>query len=1410
MRLSPLYRLVVRPALLLLLAGYFLFAFAVIALRYAVLPAIDDYRPALERMVSKQAGVPIRIGAIDANWMGLHPRLVLRDVDVLDAEGRVALALPRIATLFSWRSLLVFEPRLLQLQIESPHIDIRRDAAGRIWVAGVSFDPRESGSHAASRWLMAQGDVSMRGGTVRWLDDMTQAPALDFHDVAFRLRNNGRRHRAALLATPPPALASTIDLRAEFSHRLFETQPTDMTRWRGTIYGNTDFIDLLEWRAWLPLPQTVLNGYGAVRGWADFRDGRVHHVLADVALHDLDLQLVGGQPALALRDLVTRVDAGKDASGHRVTLTDPRVQIGAGEAMTPGTVAASYTADTNAGELRVPMLSLGVLRDMAPGLPLPEATRTRIAQAEPAGRLDDVVLTWQGDPLKGLSGTAAGATTPASAAAAPASSPANQPLLHSFHLQTRFSGLSLTAAPVPTGKDVHHPQRPGVTNLSGTLDAGPRAATIALNASDLTLTLPGVFAAPVVPVQRLTGDIRVDRPEQGPLTVTMSKVEFEQARNRGHVQATWTARGRTPAGSLDLSGQLTRADPRDVHRFIPTVVPEDVRFWLRNALLAGTASDVDFRVKGDLADFPYGEGKVGEFHVAGKFQGVSLEAAGAAMGKPDIWPRIDDVAGDFVFDRVSMTLRTRGGRVRTAPDSALTLGQSDVHIAHLEKDPLLEIDTDARGTATDFLRFVRETPLARMGGKVLSDATATGNLVVPLSLRVPLKHVDFTRVEGDIQLAGNAFRFNADSPPLSRLAGTLHFANDGISPKDVTGTLLEGPVTLSGGPLANGVNELVANGTVPARALQSLWPAPGMTRLSGQTAYRATLRVATGQPPRAVIESTLQGLGLDLPVPLRKAAADTLPLRAEWGPQEQAGANGDWLAASVGGSLVNLHIERDLAAGSGQLRGLRGALGVNRAASLSGPGFGLSIDLPVLDVDRWRTVMAEFVSPAPAPAPGASPSTAMAPADTPGTDTASTLAAPVAVVAPPSSMAPATARLFSLNRVNLKTGSLQLHGRHLDNVTLYAARQGATPPRLPPTALPAAQPATVETGDWRVDIDSDQVAGRLSWNEGPDGTAGKLTARLRRLVVQDEPGATDGNEIVADPKPVDVPEVDLIADRFDLYGKSLGRLEVQAQTVDRGLEWQLRHLTVKNPDATLEGSGVWRVEPGDNRTTRRRMTLDASLDLVDTGKFLDRMGLPATIAGGAGKVNSKVSWLGMPYSIDMPTLSGTVELDIGKGQFLKADPGIAKLLGVLSLQSLPRRVSLDFRDVFSEGFAFDSLRGNAAIRSGVAHTEDFRMNGISATVMMAGDTDLVQETQKLRVVVVPKLDAGGATLLYGLVNPVVGLSMFVAQLLLREPLGAAFTYQYGISGSWADPVIARIPNVVPRPGPVANEPVAAP
>jgi uncharacterized protein YhdP len=204
------------------------------------------------------------------------------------------------------------------------------------------------------------------------------------------------------------------------------------------------------------------------------------------------------------------------------------------------------------------------------------------------------------------------------------------------------------------------------------------------------------------------------------------------------------------------------------------------------------------------------------------------------------------------------------------------------------------------------------------------------------------------------------------------------------------------------------------------------------------------------------------------------------------------------------------------------------------------------------------------------------------------------------------------------------------------------------------------------------------------------------------------------------------------------------------------------------------------------------MSLDAVLKLADTGKFLDRMGVPGVMASGAGTLSAEVSWQGVPYSIDLASLNGTLQLSLDKGQFLKAEPGIAKLLGVLSLQSLPRRVTLDFRDLFRGGFAYDTIRADVNVASGVARTDNFKMNGLSASAIIAGEVDLHRETQALDVVVVPKLDAGAAPLLYAAINPAIGLSVFVAQWLLKDPIAQAFTFQYAITGSWTDPQVVKV------------------
>jgi uncharacterized protein YhdP len=138
----------------------------------------------------------------------------------------------------------------------------------------------------------------------------------------------------------------------------------------------------------------------------------------------------------------------------------------------------------------------------------------------------------------------------------------------------------------------------------------------------------------------------------------------------------------------------------------------------------------------------------------------------------------------------------------------------------------------------------------------------------------------------------------------------------------------------------------------------------------------------------------------------------------------------------------------------------------------------------------------------------------------------------------------------------------------------------------------------------------------------------------------------------------------------------------------------------------------------------------------------------------------------------------------------------------LSLQSLPRRLSLDFRDIFSEGLAFDEIVGTVKVNRGIATTETLRIQGPAVRIQMSGDVDLARETQKLRVKVFPSmsdsLSVAGA--LIG--GPIAGIATFVAQKLLKDPIDKIAAYEYDIAGTWADPQVAKVQSAearAPRP-----------
>jgi uncharacterized protein YhdP len=220
--------------------------------------------------------------------------------------------------------------------------------------------------------------------------------------------------------------------------------------------------------------------------------------------------------------------------------------------------------------------------------------------------------------------------------------------------------------------------------------------------------------------------------------------------------------------------------------------------------------------------------------------------------------------------------------------------------------------------------------------------------------------------------------------------------------------------------------------------------------------------------------------------------------------------------------------------------------------------------------------------------------------------------------------------------------------------------------------------------------------------------------------------------------------------------------------------------------------------------------MDFKLQIADSGALLDRLGTAKAIRGGKGQLAGQIAWLGSPFTLDYASLTGQIGVAVDAGQFLKAEPGAARLLGVLSLQSLPRRLSLDFRDLFQEGFAFDNITGDVTIAQGVAKTNNLRMRGVQALVLMEGSADIAHETQDLRVVVVPEINAGTAALAYAVINPAIGLGAFLAQALLKKPLTAAGTREFHVSGPWADPKVERVERKLGEDVPSTGEAASAP
>jgi len=300
---------------------------------------------------------------------------------------------------------------------------------------------------------------------------------------------------------------------------------------------------------------------------------------------------------------------------------------------------------------------------------------------------------------------------------------------------------------------------------------------------------------------------------------------------------------------------------------------------------------------------------------------------------------------------------------------------------------------------------------------------------------------------------------------------------------------------------------------------------------------------------------------------------------------------------------------------------------------------------------------------------------------------------------------------------------------------------------------------------------------------------GRVTAQLQRLGFN-EPA----KESVEPPseKDSELPALDVTAEHFEFRGRFLGKLEIKAEPT--GEEWRIDKLNITNGHAQFMSSGGWRQTGAGSITT-----LALKLETENLNALLGQFGYGDYLKRGTGHLEGNLVWPGLPHEFALSRLSGQLRIEGRRGQFAKIEPGAGKLLGLLSLQSLPRRATFDFRDIFSEGFAFEKMNGDLKVAKGILITENFEINGPSAFVTLAGEVSLPQETQTLTMRVVPEVTEGVALAATLIGTPVLGLSTLLVSKLLKNPLGKVVAYEYQVTGSWDNPNVTRTSGSPPQP-----------
>lgn len=1301
---------------------------AIFGIARLLLPLVGDYNRDVENYATQQAGRPIKIMSLDAEWHGFSPSLVLNNVRVLNRDGSsTILQLSRARLDFDLIGMaLSKQVQFKRFALSGADVSVVREKSGNINLAGFEGSqpvrPGDDDTAALLQWIFAQGEISLHANNLVYQDMKTNARRYQFSNVSFVMKNQVQRHIIdGAISFPQHSdqeFTFALDIRGDL---------VSGANWSGQMYVSGANLDISRIFGALASHGHGINvGKSNFELWSDWRDAELVGLQGDISLEDIrwrtakrftpvlqtlleTKQHTGNDTGIVERDSANSIQydniVGRfmwDRYDEGWQLIGDKFVLKRNSRIWPTTqFAVHYVKDTSnkeePGSRRLDVrANLIRMEDLAPLVPVLMGDYQDYAafteKLAPEGDIKNANFRWM---------------------------EAEQ----NFKLSARLENVGYS----PVGKV------PGIRGLSGDLRISNQGGSLLLKTSRAEFSAPEMFRWDI-PITHLKGqlDWRLD-----PERITLASRNLELATPHAESEAVIELEVPRTEGSpfLSLIMNFKKGQGSKTSSYLPVSIlkPNTVK-WLDSAIIQGDVISGGAIVYGPLNQFPFTEGQ-GVFETRFAVKNGILDYA-------DEWPELHDVEANVLFRGNSLLITSDHAKVLDS-----TLNDIWVNIPDLRAKPLaIDIRGKVNGATQEKINYMMiAPPLNQQYGQYLADLKTDGHSELDLKIDLKVKPQIESRVSGRLKMLDNKLEMSGFPGLLTGINGELAITNDGIRAKSINASLLDQPGKLYVQTITDkkkpGIKDIVvrADGKFDAKQLARNYFPLLADMVDGKSEWVVELALPADRDAKQKrnvqlkVSSNLEGVQLNLPPPFSKNKKD---FRQLYVVMNIRNANKALLKTTYGGEyegIFEYDRQNPVLITRGEVR-----LGGGPAVLPRSDGLRLVGQVRELSLDIWSNLIKQIsesmVPEKPAPAATASQETSL------------------------------SAYRAMINTVSLRVDKFEFLGQRAANLNLSVNRHE----------------------DWLdISLESKEINGVIRIPEAFDKHY--VTLDMQELHIKT---GEDGARRKVDPR--ELPAIKFNGRNVSYDEKQLGRVAFETARTNNGL--MLQQLVINPRETMIKGFGEWVIEQGKDKSS-----LEFVLESSDLGTTMKDLGYVETIEEGKGKVVAKLNWPAPLFNPDLANISGEVELDFKNGRILDIEPGgAARLFGLFSLQTLPKRLILDFSDLFSKGLGFDTIHGNFNVEEGDAYTNNFQLSGTSADVALKGRIGLGAQDYDQKIRVTPHITDVAVLLSIVTAQPL----LLLLQQILKQDIEGAASVEYTLTGSWDNYTITPIL----KPQPIWEEP----